>query len=274
MGQMRDLLDWIEGEMTEGEIRELEEGTDQPFLDPAKVDLVSEYQKLNKLLFDEKLGMYPMGWNRNKRNGARVRYERTRERMASGRSRVVNLKILSIEVSTFMAFTVKALRDRLAHEMIHVYWLENGVEYGHDRHFKQEMHRINSMGKGITVSVKESYQDPDLAFQGPGKRRAVFVCKNGSVTIGITVASDKKISEMANAIVFARPRYDLPHNRHWEIYMYDASWLDGFNLHRVPKNQKLPGYSPVRPLRLKEIVEKGVRWGEINESGQLIKGKK
>jgi hypothetical protein len=133
------------------------------------------------------------------------------------------------------------------------------------------MQRINRMNKGITVTVEESYQDPELAHKGSGKRRAVFVIKNGRITVGITVTAEKNIDEMANAIVFGMPRYRFPDDRHWDIYLSDSVWLDEYPLMRVPKKQKIPGYVTIRPLRLKEIIEGGIYYGTISEKQKFVK---
>lgn len=45
------------------------------------------------------------------------------------------------------------LRDVLAHEIIHYYLFSKNINDNHDKPFKDEMRRINNLGKGYNISI-------------------------------------------------------------------------------------------------------------------------
>ena len=127
-------------------INEGREHTDDEIVDFNEIDLQQEYNKLNNLLFDGNLQPVTMLWN--KRKGAHGVVKGTRNR-ATGK---ITLKSLSM--SQFLKVPYKFFKDVLAHEMIHVFWMQQDVNAKHGPLFVREMNRINSMGLGFNVSVR------------------------------------------------------------------------------------------------------------------------
>lgn len=126
-------------------IKEAKEHTNDEIVDFNEIDLQHEFRKLNDLLFGGELYPIQMGWNKRRSAHGVVKAIR------NNRTKEVTIK--SLEISQFLAITYKHFKDVLAHEMIHVYWLQKHVNAKHDHRFKEQMHRINNMNLGFNVTV-------------------------------------------------------------------------------------------------------------------------
>lgn len=257
MSRMSDVLDWLGASITGDDL--LSEDEDSVFLGPEDVDLVEEYQRLNRVLYDGKLGMYPMRWNNRKRAGAMVLFNRVRN------GDKFEIKIVGIEFSKFAAFTINVLRNRMAHEMIHVYWLEKGLSYGHDGHFKSEMRRINNLPLGLNVTLTGETGGPELKYKDSGKKYGVFVFTNRGIAEGVCLVPERSIDDMAWAIWRAFSKYPRYRDARIEIFVYDAGWLSGtFNVRRVPSSKTFPEFQYVKPSELVQIREQGTYHGFVD----------
>lgn len=128
-------------------LNEIREHTDDEIVDFNEIDLQQEFSKLNKLLFNNELQAVTMLWNTRKVAHGVVKATRNR---VSG-----EIKIVSLSMSQFLKIPYKFFKDVLAHEMIHVYWLQKGrFKEQHGPLFQQEMRRINSLGHGFNVTVR------------------------------------------------------------------------------------------------------------------------
>lgn len=127
-------------------MNEAKEHTDDEIVDFNEIDLQHEYNKLNSLLFKGNLQPVTMLWN--KRKGAHGVVKGTRNRTTG------KITLTSLSMSQFLKVPYKFFKDVLAHEMIHVFWMQQDVNAKHGPLFVQEMNRINSMGLGFNVSVR------------------------------------------------------------------------------------------------------------------------
>jgi predicted SprT family Zn-dependent metalloprotease len=127
-------------------INEAREHTNDEIVDFNEIDLQHEYNKLNQLLFNGNLQPVTMLWNKRKGAHGVVKGKRNR---STGK-----ITLTSLSMSQFLKVPYKFFKDVLAHEMIHVFWMQQDVNAKHGPLFKQEMNRINSMGLGFNVSVR------------------------------------------------------------------------------------------------------------------------
>lgn len=126
-------------------LSEAKQHTDDEIVDFDEIDLQDEYNKLNSLIFDGKLKPVDMIWNTRRASHGVVKAQRNR--------RTGEIMIKSLGMSKFLDIPYKVFKDTLAHEMIHVFLLQQGINDGHGYKFKSEMYRINSLGHGFNVSV-------------------------------------------------------------------------------------------------------------------------
>lgn len=137
-------------------LNEIREHTDDEIVDFNEIDLQQEFSKLNKLLFNNELQAVTMLWNTRKVAHGVVKATRNR---VSG-----EIKIVSLSMSQFLKIPYKFFKDVLAHEMIHVYWLQKGqFKAQHGPLFQQEMRRINSLGHGFNVTVRGDSSNFELS---------------------------------------------------------------------------------------------------------------
>jgi hypothetical protein len=126
-------------------IWEAKQHTDDEIVDFDEIDLQDEYNKLNSLLFQGNLQPVQMIWNTRRSSHGVVKA--TRNRLTG------QITIKSLGISKFLDVPYSVFKDTLAHEMIHVNLLQQGINDGHGFRFIREMNRINSMGLGFNVTV-------------------------------------------------------------------------------------------------------------------------
>ena len=129
-----------------------EEYEKNEIIDYNKIDLQNEYDKLNNLLFDNKLPKIPLKWAKTKRKlgYVKVKYHN------------FSIKGLTLYISTFYKITYQQFLDTLAHEMIHIYqiyvsddpyrMLHNMFYDPHGQDFVEQANRINNMGLGFHIT--------------------------------------------------------------------------------------------------------------------------
>jgi hypothetical protein len=132
----------------------LEKYSDNDEVDYNEINLQGEYDKLNKLLFDDDLPKVKMKWDKGKRAAGHVRHSKNR---ATGETRILHLSM-----SVFFRTTYREFLDTLAHEMIHVHNIHNDLQSKmydpHGEYFLKEMNRINSMGIRFNINTtKDSH---------------------------------------------------------------------------------------------------------------------
>lgn len=117
-------------------------------------DIISEFDRLNKLLFDNKLNTIKLKWTNVKKSGGKVVYN------------IINNKniIQHLEISTFYKMNYDRFINILLHEMIHVYILQNNINmYGnsHGQVFLEMMLKFNKLGYNVTI--KDDVTDMELS---------------------------------------------------------------------------------------------------------------
>lgn len=111
------------------------------------IDLETEYDRLNEELFNGKLERIPIKWEKVKNSGGRVVY--TYQKING----VETNKIQYLGMSSYYEKTYKDFLNILAHEMIHVYIIQNNIK-DTDTHgviFRKMMDEINSKGYNINI---------------------------------------------------------------------------------------------------------------------------
>lgn len=151
-------------------IREAREHTNDEIVDFNEISLQHEFDKLNELLFSNELYPIEMEWNKRKAAHGVVKAQKDR--------RTGQITIKSLGISKFLAITYKHFKDVLAHEMIHVYWLQKHVNAGHDYRFLQQMERINNMGLGFNVTVTADSSQFELSNDVKAKQKELVVFIN------------------------------------------------------------------------------------------------
>ena len=124
----------------------LETINDKDVIDFNNINLTSEFNKLNDLLFRGEITPIPIRWGMDKNLIGTVYYAKDE----SGKEIIRGLRM-----SRFYDLTYVQFKNTLAHEMIHVYLSQQGIEHEHDEPFLKEMNRINGMGLGFNITVSE-----------------------------------------------------------------------------------------------------------------------
>ena len=167
-------------------LNEIREHTDDEIVDFNEIDLQQEFSKLNKLLFNNELQAVTMLWNTRKVAHGVVKATRNR---VSG-----EIKIVSLSMSQFLKIPYKFFKDVLAHEMIHVYWLQKGrFKEQHGPLFQQEMHRVNSLGYGFNVTVRGDSSNFELSQE---------VVKQGLELVFTIISTNRQREKMLSVMTY------------------------------------------------------------------------
>lgn len=144
---------------------------DEDIIDPTRIDLVGEFNKLNTQLFGDEVPKVPMKWSNRKGNLGHV---------SARINRLTNdAEIKHLAISSFHAMPYMIFKNTLAHEMIHVLLLSNGRHDPHQPHgyaFHDEGRRINNMGLGYNITTSSEAQ---LGISDAAKQKAngkTFIC--------------------------------------------------------------------------------------------------
>ena len=151
-------------------IKEAKEHTNDEIVDFKEINLQHEFNKLNDLLFGGELYPIDMMWNKRRSTHGVVK--------ASKNTRTNQITIKSLEISQFLAITYKHFKDVLAHEMIHVYWLQKHINANHDYRFIREMDRINNMGLGFNVTLTADSSQFELSNEVKAKKKELVFFVN------------------------------------------------------------------------------------------------
>jgi len=139
--------------ITENQYRLLKENYEHKrdeIVDFKNINLQYEYDKLNNLLFDNKLPRIQIRWSMTKNSHGHLKIIRNR---TTG----IVLSIVGMSMSKFYSVPYYVFTNTLAHEMIHVYQAINNITEINNNHgpvFFREASRINNMGLGFNVSEK------------------------------------------------------------------------------------------------------------------------
>ena len=212
-------------------LNEIREHTDDEIVDFNEIDLQQEYSKLNKLLFNNKLQPVTMLWNTRKVAHGVVKATKNR---ISG-----EIKIVSLSMSQFLKIPYKFFKDVLAHEMIHVYWLQNGrFKEQHGPLFQQEMQRINSLDYGFNVTVRGDSSNFELSQE---------VIKQGLELVFTIISTDKQREKMLSVMTY-------------QTYKKEAKLIGNLyqNLSKSGKYQQVHGefFKSTNPILQKHKIQR------------------
>ena len=160
----------------------LETINDKDVIDFNNINLTSEFNKLNDLLFRGEITPIPIRWGMDKNLIGTVYYAKDE----SGKEIIRGLRM-----SRFYDLTYVQFKNTLAHEMIHVYLSQQGIEHEHDEPFLKEMNRINGMGLGFNITVSEELDDyPDISSHVKGKELVFFTFRDGESNYIVVMNKD------------------------------------------------------------------------------------
>lgn len=127
--------------------------TQEEYIDLENYDIQKEFDFLNKLLFEGKIKNVPIKLEKNKNSSARVistRYYNKPE------------EIKYLGISKNFKMKNKIFRDILAHELIHIYMIQNQIkDFGgyHGIIFKKFMDEINKKGFNVDIVNRSHHSE-------------------------------------------------------------------------------------------------------------------
>ena len=164
----------------------LNEINNEDIINPQKIDLYAEYNRLNNLLFNNQLPEVTMKWNNRRGSLGLVNFFYNKNLRES--------KINFLAISSFHATPYRVFNDVLAHEMIHIKTMVTktfDLKDGHGRPFTNEANRINSMGLGfnITKTNDEELNVSDKVKENAKTLIAIIIRLDGKFYISVTTPS-------------------------------------------------------------------------------------
>lgn len=241
------------------------------------IDLEHEFNKMNKLLFNGELQMFPLDWSTSRARHGHVSFRRWYDGTVE--------KIHGLFLSKFFKKPYANFKDVLAHEMIHVKNLQDDmkskrrVTKGHGYDFIREMNRINAMNLGFTVTVTESGSF-DVADDVKGRNVYFAIIKisgskNGDfVTVMIPKAFEERkttIERIFNNVIKSGKYKSVV----IEYYQSDSPKLLKYSVQRS-FNRSI-SYTPIKPEEIQGIKDLGTfieksELGEKTANDQTNKG--
>jgi len=260
-------------------IAEAYEHTDDEIVTFENIDLEYEFNKMNKLVFNNELTMVPLDWSTSKVRHGHVSYRRKFDGTVE--------RIQGLFLSKFFKIPYNKFKDTLAHEMIHVKNLQDDMKLnrrsakgGHGYDFIREMNRINAMNLGFRVDVTESNKF-EVSDDVKGKNVYFVILKlNGSksgdfvavMTPGAFAERKETLERIFNNLIKSGKYRSVT----LEYYQSDSPKLLA---HKVQRSfNRSISYTPIKPEEvsgfrsLGNFIEK-VELGEQTASDQTNKEK-
>lgn len=197
-------------------------------------DLESEFDYLNKVLFDGTLERVPLKWvNTKTRSGALVG-----SIVKQGRV-VVEERISHIEISRFFNKTRDSLLGILAHEMIHLWIFQNKIkdDSHHGHQFMKKLRELNDK-KIVHIPLKDTVADDTVANESPlSKPVVVFYQHDQTRDAKLLAIIDEKTfdGKAIDSILDTVSYTSKMGKRSFEVTFFKST--DGF-LKRYPKTTK------------------------------------
>jgi hypothetical protein len=238
------------------------EYNDDDIVDLNKINLQSEYDKYNSLLFDNQAPKIPLVFSNRKGALGHVSYMRNRN--------TGEIKIQKLAITTFYALTYRTFKNTLVHEMIHAYLLGKGImdSWGsrysldpHGMHFHQFADKFNSMGMGFNIT-KENTEQLELSQKTKDNAKeyvAVFINVDGRPNVTITSPKIYDNKEEVNGLKrLFQHLIDRGKYREVELTFVLSSNPDLIGV--APTVRKLAGsirYAPTTQEYQKEVMDNG-----------------
>ena len=255
------------------------EHTDDEIVTFENIDLAHEFNKMNKLVFNDELTMVPLNWSTSKVRHGHVSYRRRFDGTVE--------RIHGLFLSKFFKIPYNKFKDTLAHEMIHVKNLQDDMKLnrrsakgGHGYDFIREMNRINAMNLGFKVDVTETNKF-DVSDDVKGKNVYFVILKlsgikNGDfiavMTPGAFVERKETLERIFNNLIKARKYRSVT----LEYYQSNSPKLMAHTVQR--SFARSISYTPIKPEEISgfkslgTFVEK-IELGENTANDQSNKEK-
>lgn len=151
------------------------------FININTFDLGEWYSKLNKKFFGGKLQEVPLRWNQSKEELGVVKWDEK-----SG-------EVHHLGISDRFKLTEEEVLSVLAHEMIHIWQIQNKKTDGHGSNFKKEMDRINNESEW-GINVMETQPMGHLKMNNPDldKDFGFIIIKNNDKDFDIAIYDPSK----------------------------------------------------------------------------------
>lgn len=225
------------------------------------IDLIEEFNYLNKVIFDNELTIIPLKWNNHKKTRGVFKYYTSRVR---GNILVHYDKEPWIEISKFYNFSLDKIRNTLAHEMLHYwFWFKRIKEKdAHGPIFYSKMLELNKKGI-VTMSIYDETPATELEILNKEKlKNPIRIIRiiarninNQTVTIeGIGFCTNKVLTEEGIKALEAGlyKTYDYK-DKEVEIIVWES---DEPNLKMIPIQTKLSkGLFSLKTYKLKSVLD-------------------
>lgn len=189
---------------------------DDEIANKTNIDLYEEYNRTNKELFNNQLPEVPMKWDNTRRRLGVVKSQRN---AITGEARVISLGI-----SVFYNSSYKQFKDTLAHEMIHVKQILVTKEGGnHGISFHREADRINRMGLGYNIDVRES-GERELSSSVRGKSLiGIIIEADGEFFLNVTTRKVFDAEFETQLVTYYQRQVNKGSNKNVEITVVEST---------------------------------------------------
>lgn len=151
------------------------------FINLKNFNLEKSYSKLNKSLFSGKLPNVELRWTQSKKELGVVKWDEKSK------------KIDHLGISTHYQYVESELLSVLAHEMIHIWQIQNGKTDGHGKEFEKKMIEINKKSKfGIHVLPKQPMEHMKMTNPDLTKDYGFVIIRKGKTDYEIATYDPKK----------------------------------------------------------------------------------
>jgi len=213
----------------------------------------NQYDDLNNLLFDGKLEKIPIKLEINKNSAARI---------ISTKEGNQPEKLNYLGISKYFKMKKSIFRDILAHEMIHVYMIQNHIkDYGgyHGIIFKKMMDEINKKGFNVTIVHTSHHSE-------------INDLRVSKTKVGVAIMHNKDLDEYSITVIKKDVFLNTLENNEVKLRYYIKNKKQNYDIYYLLSDYyKLKIYPCIRKSDSNFYILEKDLFNEIIDNSEIIK---
>jgi hypothetical protein len=223
-------------------------------------NLQTEFDYINKIAFNNELRPIKLQFVKTRASGGKLVSQVTRDRFR----RIIDEKIISLDISTYYSRSLEQYRNILAHEMIHLWIAQNKLrdDSHHGYIFQKKMRELNKLG--FDINLKDDAFDQEQTDMTPLNKPVILVLinnvtddKSSIAVMDYSLFTDENVESIRDTIEYTAGK------RQYLLSFIEST--DRF-FEKYPKTRKFKYTSSLKFFyynKAQELLDNSVKNGKV-----------